>query len=261
MRVGVFGAAGRMGSTVCAAVRDDPELELVAAIDPRFTGGADGLGVPASDDPELLVREDAEVVVDFTEPGAAAANIRFCLERGIHCVVGTTGLDEAELEGIRSKAAGGAANVFVAPNFSIGAVLLMQFAKQAARYLGSCEIVELHHNAKLDAPSGTALKTAREIAEVWQAHGRPPGGEPAPAEEEKVPGARGADVDGVHVHAVRLQGLVAHQEAVFGGVGQALTIRHDSLDRSSFMPGVLTAVKAVAGRPGLTVGLEHLLGV
>lgn len=260
IRVGVFGAAGKMGRTVCDAVAADPDCELVAVVDP----GAEGEeihGLPCAFGPEGMAEAGAEVAVDFTQADAARKNIRFCTDRGIHCVVGTTGLGEGDLEEVRVWVDAGDANVFLAPNFSIGAVLAMRFAAEAARHLGSAEVVELHHNQKLDAPSGTALRTAKGVAEAWREHGRPEGGEPASGEEEKVPGARGADVDGVRVHAVRLQGLVAHQEVVLGGPGQMLTIRHDSIDRTSFMPGVLLAVKEVGSRPGLTVGLEELLGL
>jgi 4-hydroxy-tetrahydrodipicolinate reductase len=250
--VGVLGAAGRMGQTVCAAVDGDGELELVAKVDPS---GGDGISMSI----EALTDAGAEVAVDFTQPAVVKENVRWCVEHGVHAVVGTTGLSEADLNELADVAASGKANIFVAPNFSIGAVLLMHFAKQAARYLGSSEVIELHHTQKLDAPTGTALKTAREIAEVWTEHGRPAGGEAHQDEEEVASGARGADVDGVRVHSVRLHGLVAHQEVVFGGEGQTLSIRHDSMDRSSFIPGVLVAVKAVGSRPGLTVGLEKLL--
>ena len=252
IRVGVLGAAGRMGRTVCDAVSADPELELVARIDPA---GGEGL----SSSPDALVEGGADVAVDFTQPAQVMGNIRFCVEQGVHAVVGTTGLSETDLGEISTMTSDGAANVFVAPNFSVGAVLMMHLAQIAARYLGSCEIVEMHHNAKLDAPSGTALKTAREIAEVWKTHGRPPGGESHPGEQEVAAGARGANADGVRVHAVRMQGGEAHQEVIFGAIGQTLTIRHDAMNRSSYMPGVLLAVKSVASRPGLTVGLEQLL--
>ncbi|HVL80709.1 MAG TPA: 4-hydroxy-tetrahydrodipicolinate reductase [Actinomycetota bacterium] len=250
-KVGVLGAAGRMGQAVCGAVYADPALELVARVDP----GVDGF----ADSPHALVDAEASVAVDFTRPDAVMDNVRFCIEHGIHVVVGTTGLSDADLTEIEQLTSSSAANVLVAPNFSIGAILMMHFANQAARYLGSCEIVELHHNDKLDAPSGTALRTARGVARVWEEHGRPPGGEAAEGEEETVTGARGAEVSEVRVHSLRLQGLVAHQEVVFGGVGQTLTIRHDSIDRSSFMPGVVMAVKAIADLRGLTVGLERLL--
>lgn len=252
IKVGVLGAAGKMGRAICEGIAADPELDVVTRIDPA--GGDD-----ISTSLDALVDAGAEVAIDFTRPDAAFANVTFCLERGIHCVVGTTGMSDAELEKISELASSGTANAFVAPNFSIGAVLMMHLAKQAARYLGSCEIVEMHHNAKLDAPSGTAHKTAREIAEVWREHGRPPGGDHHPDEEEKVTGSRGGEADGVHVHSVRLLGAEAHQEVIFGTQGQTLTIRHDAMNRTSYMPGILLAVKAVGSRPGLTVGLEHLL--
>jgi 4-hydroxy-tetrahydrodipicolinate reductase len=248
--IGVLGASGRMGRTVCDAVDADPELELAARVDPA---GGDAVVSSIADMP------DVDVVVDFTRPQEVKANVEACVTRGIHCVVGTTGLSDADLDDIARSVADGKANVFVAPNFSLGAVLMMHFAKQAARYFGSAEIVELHHNQKLDAPSGTSLKTARGIAESWKAHGRPVGGEAHPDEKEVIAGARGADAGGVTVHSVRLHGLVAHQEVWFGGPGESLLIRHDSIDRVSFMPGVVLAVKKVASRPGLTVGLEHLL--
>lgn len=252
IRVGVLGAAGRMGGAVCEAVEQDDDLELVARVDP-----AGGEGISTSLD--ALEHAGAEVAVDFTQPDSAFGNVTFCLDHGIHCVVGTTGMSEADLEKVEKLASGGRANVFVAPNFSIGAVLMMHLAKQAARHLGSCEIVEMHHNQKLDAPSGTALKTAREIAGVWREHGRPAGGQAHPKEEEKISGARGGSVDDIHVHAVRLSGAEAHQEVIFGAPGQTLRIRHDAMNRTSYMPGILLAVKSVASRPGLTIGLEHLM--
>jgi 4-hydroxy-tetrahydrodipicolinate reductase len=250
IKVGVLGAVGRMGSTVCDAVEADPDLELAARVDPA---GGDGIATSVADMP------DVDVVVDFTQPQQVKANIEACVSRGIHCVVGTTGLSKGDLDEIGRAVDEGKANVFVAPNFSLGAVLMMQFSKLAARYFGSAEIVELHHNQKLDAPSGTSLKTAAGIAQSWKAHGRPAGGESHPEEKEVVKGARGSDVDGVTVHSVRLHGLVAHQEVWFGGPGESLLIRHDTLDRVSFMPGVMLAVKKVGSTPGLTVGLEHLL--
>jgi 4-hydroxy-tetrahydrodipicolinate reductase len=254
IRVAVLGAVGRMGRTVSDAVAAEADLELVARVDP-----AGGEGIAASI--EAIVDAGAEVAVDFTQPDMAFGNVSFCLEHGIHCVVGTTGMSAAELDKIEELASSGEANAFVAPNFSIGAVLMMHLAKQAAQYMGSCEIVEMHHNQKLDAPSGTAMKTAREIAEVWKEHGRPPGGEHHPDEEEKAPGARGGEVDDIHVHGVRLLGAEAHQEVIFGALGQTLSIRHDAMNRSSYLPGILLAVRSVASRPGLTVGLEHLLGL
>lgn len=239
---GVFGAKGKMGHTVCQAVTSDPDLELVAQVD-------------IGDDPSQM--SGAQVAVDFTSPDAVIDNIAFCVNNGIHCVVGTSGLTTDDHSRIAAMVKN--SNVAIVPNFSIGAVLMMDFARRAARHLGSCEVIELHHNQKLDAPSGTSWATALEIARVWLESGRPPGGEAAADETEKVKGARGADVEGVRVHSIRLQGLVAHQEVVFGGPGQTLTIRHDSLDRASFMPGVIAAVKAIGTKPGLTIGLENLI--
>jgi 4-hydroxy-tetrahydrodipicolinate reductase len=252
IRVGVLGAAGKMGRAVSEAIGSDPDLELVVRVDP-----SGGDGVETSRD--ALVASGAEVAVDFTRPDAVFDNVCFCLEHGIHCVVGTTGMSEAELAKVADLASSTKTNAFVAPNFSIGAVLMMHLSTLAARHLGSCEIVEMHHNAKLDAPSGTAHKTARDIAAVWAEHGRPQGGDHHPDEEEKVHGSRGGEVDGIHVHSVRLQGAEAHQEVVFGAPGQTLSIRHDAMNRTSYMPGIVLAVKSVASRPGLTVGLEQLL--
>lgn len=254
IRVGVLGASGRMGRAVGDGLAADQELDVVVRIDPS---GGEGIETSI----EALAASGAEVAVDFTQPSSVFENVTYCLEHGIHCVVGTTGMGEAELEKIGSLASSGKANVFVAPNFSIGAVLMMHLANIAARHLGSCEVVEAHHNYKLDAPSGTAARTARGIAAVWSEHGRPPGGDHHPEEEEKVEGSRGGEIDGIHVHSVRLQGAEAHQEVIFGAPGQTLTIRHDAMDRSSYLPGILLAVKTVASRPGLTVGLEHLLGL
>ncbi|HVF03893.1 MAG TPA: 4-hydroxy-tetrahydrodipicolinate reductase [Frankiaceae bacterium] len=240
LRVAVIGAAGRMGSTVCRAVSDAEDLTLVAELD---EGWADG---------DLA---GAEVAVEFTHPDAVMDNIRRCVEAGVHVVVGTTGFDEARLETVRGwLAAAPPVGVLVAPNFGIGAVLMMRFAEQAAPYFDSVEIVELHHPGKADAPSGTARATAARIAAARAES------DPAPdATTSALPGARGADVDGVPVHSVRLAGLVAHQEVLLGTAGETLTIRHDSTDRESFMPGVLLAVRAVPSRPGLTLGLDPLL--
>jgi 4-hydroxy-tetrahydrodipicolinate reductase len=252
IKVGVLGAAGRMGQVVSSGITADPELDCVVRVDPH---GGDGISTSV----DALVDSGAEVAVDFTQPDQVFANVTFCLEKGIHVVVGTTGMTAAELEKVSELASSSTANVFVAPNFSIGAVLMMHLAKQAARYLGSCEIVEMHHNHKLDAPSGTALRTAEGIAAVWKEQGRPPEGDHHPDEEEKVAGSRGGGVGGIHVHAVRMQGAEAHQEVIFGAPGQTLTIRHDAMDRSSYLPGIILAVKSIASRPGLTVGLEQLL--
>ncbi len=263
IRVGVLGAAGRMGRMVCRAVLDDPQLDLVAAVSPAHAGArvADLAGDEVTDltvdgEPDALLAGGAEVGVDFTQPDAVMTNVRWLIEHGIHAVVGTTGLTVADLAEIRSatEATGGRANAIVASNFAIGAVLMQRFAELAAPHMPAAEIIELHHEGKLDAPSGTALSTAARIAaarsEPWF----------GPA-DERVPGVRGGDADGVRVHSVRLPGLVAHQEVLFGATGQTLSIRHDTTDRVSFMPGVVLAIKAVAGRPGLTIGLESLLGL
>lgn len=244
IRVGVFGARGRMGAQVCRAVEATDDMEVVGMID---TG----------DWMFDVVDADAEVVVDFTHPDVVMDNLRFCVDQGIHAVVGTTGFDAERLATLESwlehKPEVG---ILVAPNFAIGAVLSMRFAQLAAKFYESVEIVELHHPRKVDAPSGTAARTASLVARARAAAGM---AEPPDATAKSAEGARGADVDGVRVHSVRLSGLVAHQEVLFGTEGETLTIRHDSLDRSSFMPGVLLAVRSIVDRPGLTVGLEALL--
>jgi len=237
-RVAVLGARGRMGAEVVRAVQAAEDLDLVAAYD---------VG-------EAVDLTQAEVAVDFTHPDAVMGNLRTCVEAGVHAVVGTTGFDAGRLDELRALLAGTQVNVLVAPNFGIAAVLMMQFAAQAARFFDSVEIVELHHPGKADAPSGTARRTAELVAEARR--GMPPMPD---ATATALDGARGADVDGVRVHAVRLAGLVAHQEVLLGGAGESLTIRHDSYDRASFMPGVLLGVRRVGARPGLTVGLEALL--
>lgn len=244
MRVAVFGARGRMGTEVCRAVDAADDLELVAAVD--------------ADDDRTGV-ESADVVVDFTVPDAVLDNIAWCVERGIHVVVGTTGFTEERLDRVRQlSAAHPGVGVLIAANFSIGAVLMMHFAEQAARFFESAEIIELHHPNKVDAPSGTAQATAARIAAGRDAAGLGPVPD---ATSSGLPGARGAEVQGIHVHGVRLRGLVAHQEVLFGSAGETLTIRHDSLDRAGFMPGVLAAVRAVGGKPGLTLGIDDLLGI
>ena len=263
IRVGVIGAAGKMGRHVCAAVAADPGLVLAAAVDKHGAGtqvvsptGDRTLSMEISDELDHLSEAEVEVAVDFTHPGSVMHDVRWCIRHAIHCVVGTTGLTEADHDSIRAliEEEGSESNVFVAPNFAIGAVLMMSFAARAAQFLPSVEIVELHHDGKADAPSGTALRTAGQIAAAR-------GQAPDPVMGEVLPGARGADAGGVRIHSVRLPGLVAHQEVILAGPGETLTIRHDSYDRASFMPGVLLAVKALPGRPGLTVGLESLLDV
>jgi len=243
-KIGVLGALGKVGREVCAAVEAADDLELVARID--------------ADDPlDALVESGADAIVDFTHPDVVMANLEFCLTRGIHAVVGTTGFDDDRLEQLRGFLADqSGTGCLIAPNFSLGAIFMMRFAAAAAPYFDSVEIVELHHPDKADAPSGTAQRTARLVAEARRAAGSPPMPD---ATSSGLDGARGSDVDGVRVHAVRARGLVAHQEVLLGGLGETLTLRHDSLDRASFMPGVLLAVRAVGSRPGLTVGLEHLL--
>jgi 4-hydroxy-tetrahydrodipicolinate reductase len=241
LNVGVLGARGRMGSEVCRAVDAATDLDLVATVD-----------VGDARDP----LRSADVVVDFTAPSQVMDNLRWCIGEDLHCVVGTTGFDDERLAELRSLLADRPSlGVVVAPNFGIAAVLMMRFAAQAAPYFDSVEIVELHHPNKVDAPSGTARRTAALIAEARHGKASPD------ATTESLEGARGADVSGVRVHAVRLAGLVAHQEVLLGGEGETLTIRHDSLSRESFMPGVLLAVRGVASRPGLTVGIEDLLGL
>jgi 4-hydroxy-tetrahydrodipicolinate reductase len=261
IRVGVIGAAGRMGQMVCRTVADEPDLALVAAIDRSKVGqsmgsqiGHPNLDVPISDELDRLLEAEVEVAVDFTHPEVVMDDVRWCIEHGIHLVVGTTGLDEDELDEIRKliEDEGGEPNVIVAPNFALGAVLMQRFVAEAARFFPAAEIIELHHDGKADAPSGTALSTARRLVKERDGEYRGPS-------TESIEGVRGGDIDGVRVHSVRLPGLVAHQEVILGGQGQTLTIRHDSTDRSSFMPGVLMAIRAVSTRPGLTVGLEPLL--
>ncbi len=259
IRVGVFGAGGKMGSTVCAAVEGDPALELVAAVDP-FHSGLDLRQVAKVDvdlslakGPEVFLDAGVDVAVDFTQVEAGRGNLRWLAQHGVHAVVGTTGFTEADYEAFRAGFT--TSNCVIAPNFAIGAILMMRFAEMAAPYFETAEIIELHHDQKLDAPSGTAMLTLERMAAAsteWA---------PDPTTTEVVPGARGgkgpADIP---VHSVRLRGMVAHQEVLLGTTGQSLSIRHDSYDRTSFMPGVLLAVKAVADRPGVTIGLDALLG-
>ncbi len=244
--VGVLGARGRMGTEVVKAVNAAEDLELVAMVD-------------AGDWLFDVANAGAQVVVDFTRPDVVMDNIRFCIDNNIHCVVGTTGFDEQKLatvaEWLEPKPGLG---VIIAPNFGIGAVLLMRFAQEAARFFPSTEIVELHHPNKVDAPSGTAVRTARLVAAARRSARLPPAPD---ATTDSLPGARGADVEGVPVHAVRLTGLVAHQEVLMGAAGETLTLRHDSYDRASFMPGVLLAIREIGRRPGLTVGIETFLGL
>lgn len=249
--VGVFGAGGRMGRTVCEAVAGDPELELVAAVDPVRAGEV-VTGITVAADAGALAGVD--VAVDFTVREAALANARWCAEHGVHAVIGTSGFTPDDVAALGEVFT--ASSCLVVPNFAIGAVLMMRFAELAAPFFETAEVIELHHDAKVDAPSGTAMQTLERMAsasDTWA---------PDPTRHEAVPGARGGTGPaGIHVHSVRLRGLVAHQEVLLGTLGQTLSIRHDSYDRSSFMPGVLLAVKRVGDRPGVTVGLDRLLGI
>jgi 4-hydroxy-tetrahydrodipicolinate reductase len=256
IRVGVFGAGGRMGATVCDAVLGAADCELVAAVDPQHEGEpVEGTELTISASPDALVDAGAEVSVDFTVIAAARENLRWCAAHDVHAVVGTTGITEDDLDELANLFEHSAANAFIAPNFAIGAVLLMRFAAQAAPWFETAEIIELHHNQKVDAPSGTAMLTAHRMAAASQQWA------PDPTQTVVAEGARGGLVDdAIRVHSVRMQGMLAHQEVILGTTGETLTLRHDSYDRSSFMPGVLLAVRKVAGRPnGLTVGLDALL--
>ena len=255
-----------MGAEVCRAVAAAPDMDLVAAVDPALAGRplAEVAGLPGSDlviagDAQALADGKAEVAVDFTVAASALENIRWCLGHGVHAVVGTTGISPDDLESVLEPS-GGEGHVFYAPNFAIGAVMMMRFSRLAASWLPDAEVIEAHHASKRDSPSGTSLATVREIAAGRaEAHAEPTAPPASPV--EVLPGARGAERDGIHVHSVRLPGLVAHQEVIFGGTGEVLTIRHDSLDRVSFMPGVLLAIKAVQDRRGFTFGLEPILGL
>jgi 4-hydroxy-tetrahydrodipicolinate reductase len=251
-----------MGATVCGAVMADPELELVAAVDPYHAGidlrqlGVAADGVQVARTAAALLDMGADVAVDFTVLDAARENLDWCAENGVHAVVGTTGFTDDDLSHIAERFKASDANAVIAPNFAIGAVLMMKFAEMAAPYFDSAEIIELHHELKADAPSGTAMLTAARMAgasDAWTAD---------PTQTWVLDSARGGEgPGGIRVHSVRLSGLVAHQEVILGTTGQSLTIRHDSYDRSSFMPGVLLAIRAVREKAGLTVGLDTLLGL
>jgi 4-hydroxy-tetrahydrodipicolinate reductase len=244
LKVGVLGARGKVGSVVCEAVEAADDMELVAAVD-------------ADDEIDELVTHGVDAVVDFTHPDVVMDNLEFCIDHGIHAVVGTTGFDDGRLAQVRGWLEGSpSTGVLVAPNFSIGAILMMRYAAEAARFFESVEVVELHHPDKADAPSGTARRTAELIAEARREAGVEA---PPDATSTQLDGARGADVDGIRVHGLRVRGLVAHQEVILGGLGETLTIRHDSLDRVSFTPGVLLGLRRIGQTPGLTVGLEGFL--
>ena len=249
----MFGAGGRMGATVCQAVLDANDMELVAAVDTHKTGTVDGTDLAIS--PSIDVMKAAEVAVDFTVIDAARDNLQWCAQNGVHAVVGTSGFGEEELAQLATMFDGATSNAAIVPNFAIGAVLMIRFAELAAPFFENVEIIEMHHNQKIDAPSGTAIATARRIAAAskdWADD---------PTTKVVAEGARGSTVDGIPVHAVRLRGMVASQEVLLGTTGQSLSIRHDTYDRSSFMPGVLLAVRKVPEMPGLTVGLDAMLNL
>ena len=252
IKVLVNGALGRMGRTVVAAVNADSELELVGVVD-AFAGEVGGLTVETNLD-AALKKFSPDVMVDFTRPDVVFENVMTALANKVSPVVGTTGLSDVDREKIRAAAEENHTPAFIAPNFALGAVLMMLLARKAAKYMPEVEIIELHHDKKLDAPSGTAELTAKMISQV-----RAPHKQGHPDETERLAHVRGAEVDGIRIHSVRLPGLVAHQEVIFGGLGQTLTIRHDSMGRESFMPGVLLACKKVLGLKGLTVGLDKIL--
>ena len=244
IKVAVLGAKGRMGQESVKAISANSDLELVAALD---------LG----DSLENLVTSKAEVVVDFTHPDSVMANLEFAITHGINVVVGTTGINEAKMDQIKTwLAANPKVGALIAPNFGLGAILMMQFSAKAAKYFESVEIIELHHPAKLDAPSGTAARTADLINQSRKSVNKVAMPD---ATTSKLEGARGAKIGDVHIHSVRLNGLVAHQEVILGDVGETLSIRHDSIDRTGFMPGVLLAIRNIAKYPGLTYGLENYM--
>lgn len=246
IKVGVLGAKGKVGSTICEAVEAADDLELVAGLD-------------FGDDLNELVTAGVQTIVDFTQPDSVMGNLEFCIKNGINAVVGTTGFTKERLEQVqRWLDADGDANVLIAPNFAISAVLTMKMAELAAPYFDSAEVIEMHHPFKKDAPSGTAIHTAEAIARARKEAGM---GEQPDATEQTLDGARGADVEGIPVHAVRMTGSVAHETVIFGAEGQSLTIKQDSYSRTSFVPGVLLGVRKIEDFPGLTVGLEPFLGL
>lgn len=263
IRVYVAGVSGKMGQEVIRTLLDQDDLLLVGASDTRHQGmdvgfivGLPRVGVDITGpiDAEVLRTSRADVLVDFTNPQSVFKNSKTAIMAGVVPVVGTTGLDGAEIEEIRTLILKEHVGAFFAPNFAIGAILMMKFARETAKYFPNVDIIELHHDQKLDAPSGTALKTAEEILEV-----REPMVQGHPNEYEKIPGARGADINGIHIHSVRLPGLIAHQEVIFGGVGQALTIRHDAFSRETYMPGVMLAIRKACELTELVIGLENFL--
>jgi 4-hydroxy-tetrahydrodipicolinate reductase len=262
IKVGVMGACGKMGQEICKAVFDDSDLELVAAIDVINQGYELGpsLGRPQcklqidTNLHDVLLQREIDVIIDFTNAQAVLNNAPKIMESGINLVIGTTGLTEEEIKNFEQLAIKNNVGILIAPNFAIGAVLMMKFAREAAKYLPFVEIIEKHHNQKLDAPSGTAIKTLEEIEKV-----RKPMVQGNINEYEKIPGVRGGDYQGIKIHSMRLPGLIAHQEVIFGGIGQILTLKHDSLSRESFMPGILLGCKKVGSWKGLVYGLESIL--
>lgn len=264
LRVLVNGADGRMGSEVVKAVHADKDLEVVGGVSITHVGedvgtaaGIAPLGFPIHGDLKTaLENTKPDVVVDFTTPLVIYNNVKTCIDAGVNVVVGTTGLTAAQRDELGKAVEAKGTSVFIAPNFSIGAVMMMKISAEVAPYLPDVEIIELHHNNKLDAPSGTAIMTANKIAAACEAAGAVPAPDKT---HESLDGARGAKVDGIAIHSVRLPGYIAHQQVLFGGYGELLTIRHDSMDRKSFMPGVVLAVKKVSSRKGLTFGLENYL--
>lgn len=264
IKVLAIGAAGRMGKEVIKAVSKETDMELVSAVDVKDVGvdpgnlvGIGPLGIEISKDlNKAISATKPDIAIDFTHPSIVMQNIKTILEAKVHAVVGTTGITEENLTKIKKLCSKNGVNAIIAPNFAIGAVLMMSFAKAAAKHMPRVEIIELHHDGKADAPSGTAVKTAEMILEGEAVKEQP---EPKVKEIEKIDGVRGGSLDRIHIHSVRLPGLVAHQEVIFGGLGQTLSIRHDSISRESFMPGVIMAVRKVRNLKGLTYGLEKLL--
>lgn len=262
IKVGVMGACGKMGRVICEGVIKEPGLELITAIDVVNEGidigkilGNKEIGVKIYNNLSLALEENiVDVIIDFTNVNALRENLPVVLKKGVNVVIGTTGLNAEEIDEINTMAQNNKVGVFLAPNFSIGAVLMMKYAQDAAKYLPHIEIIELHHDEKLDAPSGTAIKTLEQISKV-----RRPLEQGAEGEFEKIPNSRGGNYEGIRVHSVRLPGYVAHQEIIFGGVGQTLTIRHDSISRESFISGVMLAAKKVNTWQGLVYGLENIL--
>lgn len=263
IKVYVVGVSGKMGQEVIRTIVQQEDMELVGASDVRhigmdagFVAGISSVGVEIIGpvERETLLAVQAEVLVDFTGPQSVFKNAKTAISAGVVPVVGTTGLQESEVEEIRALVDKERIGAFIAPNFAIGAILMMRFAKEAAKFFPHVDIIELHHDQKLDAPSGTALKTGEEILKV-----RKPTSQGHPNEQEKIPGARGADLEGIHIHSVRLPGLIAHQEVLFGGLGQTLTIRHDAYSRETYMPGVMYAIRKAVELTGLVIGLENLL--